>query len=260
MKTQWQKWKRAAALGLGLAVAQVHVVVADPVVFAASSMKTALDDIASAYVADTGQSVVLSHAGSSALARQIDYGAPADVFISANTQWMAYLLDRGKVDRASQFALASNRLALIAPAGWVGELRPAPGFPLSDFLGSGYLAMALVDSVPAGIYGRDALQALGIWDQVVDRVAQTYNARSALRLVATGDAPFGIVFATDAQAEPAVRLLGLFPPSSHEQILYPVARTTSASDTADAFLDYLRSDTAKTILARHGFLSPGWPE
>lgn len=227
---------------------------AEPVtVFAAASLKTALDEIALLF-AETGQGTRISYGGSSTLARQIQFGAPANVFLSANTAWMDRLEADGLIEPGTRLDLLTNRLVLIAAPGVTESPSIAPGFDLAGPLNGGRLAMALIDAVPAGIYGRAALQNLGVWEQVADSVAQADNVRAALILVASGEAPFGIVYATDAEADPRVRVVGTFPYTSHPPIIYPVAivagrQTPAARD----FLDFLRGPRATTVLQRHGF-------
>lgn len=219
-------------------------------VFAAASLKTALDEIAAGFEAATGNTVTLSFAGSSVLARQIGLGAPAQVFISANPEWMDWLADQGRIDPASRRDLVSNRLVLIAPAGH------ASSDPFADLTAStGRIAMALVEAVPAGIYGKAALTHLGLWDQLAPRVVQTDNARAALALVATGALPYGIVYATDARADPRVTQLLTFATDSHPPILYPVAMVSGQESAAARILiDYLSGDEAQAVFVRHGFL------
>lgn len=223
-------------------------------VFAAASLKNALDAINAAWSQEAGKEATISYAGSSALAKQIEEGAPADLFISADLDWMAYLSERDLIDTASERRLLGNRIVLVAPAGSTVELSIAPGFDLAGALGDGRLAMANVDAVPAGRYGKAALESLGVWDGVADKVAQAENVRAALQLVALGEAPLGIVYQTDATAEPGVRVVGSFPEDSHDQIVYPAALTaTSANPAAAAFLDYLQGDAARAIFEGQGF-------
>lgn len=223
-------------------------------VFAASSLKTALDEAAVLFGETAGAQVRISYAGSSALARQIQQGAPAQVFVSASADWMDLLERDGLLADDTRNDLLTNRLALVAAPDIAANLTVAPGFDLAGALGSGRLAMALVEAVPAGIYGKAALQSLGVWDSVAARVAQTDNVRAALRLVAVGEAPLGIVYATDAAAEPRVRLLDLFPADSHPPIRYPAA-ILREGDTpqARAFLAFLTGVDAGAVFARHGF-------
>lgn len=226
----------------------------DVVVFAAASMKTALDPIAESFQAETGHDVAISYAGSNALAKQILDGAPADIFISASVQWMDEVEKGGEVVPGTRADLLGNTLVLVAHDPDAPQASPAPGFDLAGMLGGGKLAMAMVDSVPAGQYGKAALTALGEWDAVAPSVAQADNVRAALALVATGEAPYGIVYATDAAAEPKVHVVGTFPADSHEPVVYPVALLKNAADEADrAFLDMLGSAQANEVFAAQGF-------
>ncbi|KIC33307.1 molybdenum ABC transporter substrate-binding protein [Leisingera sp. ANG-M7] len=225
-------------------------------VFAAASTKTALDEAAASYQAGTGRDVTLSYAGSPALARQIQLGAPADVFISANPGWMDVLQQEGLIDEASRLDLLENRLVLIAHGRNVQPLDLETA-DLARLLGEGRLAMALVDAVPAGIYGKAALTALGLWPDVASKVAQTANVRAALALAASGEVPMGVVYATDARAEAGVAVIAVFPEDSHPPILYPAAAVADGKMAeAKAFLDYLQSPAAREIFLRHGFGVP----
>lgn len=241
-------------------------------IFAAASLKTALDEIAEAWRDRTGGALALSYAGSSALARQIEQGAPADLFVSANAAWMDRLDAAGLLREGSRRDVAGNALVLVAhrdgadPAGdSAGDPAPetlAPGADLVARLDGGRLAMALVDAVPAGIYGRQALTSLGIWEATAPHVAQTDNVRAALALVATGEAPRGVVYATDATPEPRVRIAGVFPAGAHDPIVYPAAAvadpaaTPETVDAALAFLDFLSGPEARAALTRQGFALP----
>lgn len=247
----------ACLAAASLSAAPAAQAAGDVTIFAAASMKNALEEVAAGYEAETGTRVRLSLAGSSALARQIEAGAPADVFISANTGWMDRIEDAGLVVEGSRFDLARNALALVGPAGAAPVALDA-GTDVAALLGEGRLAMALVDAVPAGIYGKAALISLGQWDAVAPKVAQTDNVRSALALVAAGEAPLGVVYATDAHAEPRVAILGLFPESSHAPILYPAAALTDGdAGAAAAFLAYLRGPAGAQALAAQGFIPAG---
>ncbi len=222
-------------------------------VFAAASMKTALDRIAARFSEQTGHAVTRSYAGSSALARQIQLGAPADLFISANPGWMDLLAEGGQIAPDSRFDLAGNSLVLIGPAG------AAPVDLESDLvarLDGGHLAMALVDAVPVGIYGKAALTRLGQWPALAPHVAQADNARATLALVALGAAPLGVVYATDARADPRVTVVAVFPDNSHPPITYPAALTPDAGAPARAFLAALHSPEARAILTEEGFTEP----
>jgi molybdate transport system substrate-binding protein len=229
----------------------------DVVVFAAASLKTALDEIAGAWRAETGKAATISYAASSALAKQIEAGAPADLFISADFAWMDELANANLIRPGSRSNLVGNRIVLVAPADGNVALDVAPGMDLAGALAGGRLAMADPAAVPAGRYGKAALESLGVWDSVSDGVAAAENVRAALALVSRGEAPLGIVYRTDAVADPGVRVVGVFPEGSHPPILYPVA-LIAASTNADAagFLDYLRSEAARAAFAKQGFTIP----
>jgi molybdate transport system substrate-binding protein len=223
-------------------------------VFAAASLKTALDAVNAAWTAETGNEATISYAASSALAKQIEQGAPADVFISADLDWMAYLTDKSLIIPGSAINLLGNDIVLIAPTDSKLEIAVSPGFPLADALGEGKLAMADVKAVPAGKYGKSALEQLGVWTSVEGKVAQAENVRAALKLVATGEATLGIVYATDARAEPAVKVIGTFPADSHKPIIYPVALVASSSTPSAAdFVKFLESEKAASIFTAQGF-------
>jgi molybdate transport system substrate-binding protein len=196
----------------------------------------------------------VSYAASSALARQIEAAAPADLFISADLEWMDYLAARRLIQPGSRVNLLGNRLVLIAPAGSAANFAVDRGMPLARTLGDGRLAMADPDSVPAGKYGKAALEALGAWNAVAARVARAENVRAALALVARGECPLGIVYATDAAAEPKVRVVGAFPTGTHPPIVYPAALTAaSANPAARGFLEFLGSAETKPVFERYGF-------
>lgn len=226
-------------------------------VFAAASLKTALDAIAAKWRTEAGKEVTISYAASSTLAKQIENGAPADLFISADEDWMDYLQQRRLIDRQTRFDLLGNSLVLIAPADGSAAMTIAPGLPLAAMLGDRRLAMADPDSVPAGRYGKAALTALGLWREVAGRIAAAENVRAALLLVARGEAPLGIVYRTDTAAEPAVRIVGTFPPDSHPPILYPMALTIGGSAEASGFAAYLRGPAVRTLFDAQGFTTPG---
>ena len=229
------------------------------VVFAAASLKNALDDVADAYKAETGRAVTVNYAASSALARQIEAGAPADIFFSADLDWMDYLQTRNLIDPATRKTLLGNRLVIVAPRDSAARIDIAAGMDLAGLLGAdGRIAMANVDSVPAGKYAKAALTRLGVWDRVSARVVQADNVRAALAFVARGEAPLGIVYRSDAMAEPGVRVLGVFPEESHPPIVYPVALTAGARNAdAGAFLRYLESDKARPLYEKQGFTFVG---
>jgi len=223
-------------------------------VFAAASLKGTLDDVAAQWRRETGKRATISYAASSALARQIEQGAPAQVFLSADPDWMDYLSDKKLIRPESRSNLLGNRIVLIAPKSAAAAVRIEPGFPLASMLGKGRLAMADVRAVPAGKYGKAALEFLGIWAPVADRVVQAENVRVALVLVARGEAPFGVVYRTDAVADPSVKVIGTFPEESHPPILYPVALTATATHPdAVGFLSHMKSDAARPLFAASGF-------
>ena len=219
-------------------------------VFAAASLKTALDQIAADWQAETGDEVLVSYGGSSALARQIIEGAPADLFLSASIPWMDEIETAGLVREGSRRDLLGNSLILIAH----GAAEPMTDWPTDPvaMLDGGKLAMALVDSVPAGQYGKQALESLDLWDGLEPHVAQSDNVRAALALVATGAAPYGITYASDAIAEPQVSAIYTFPEDSHDPITYPAALISDKA-SARSFLDELSSPEATEIFRANGF-------
>ncbi len=225
-----------------------------PLVLAAASMQEALTEAANRWAALRHPRPVLSFAASSALARQIEAGAKADLFISADEVWMDYVQGKNLLRSGTRARLTENRLVLVAPQSSKVQLRIAPGFPLARALGTGRLAIADPAAVPAGRYGKAALEKLGVWRAVAARIAPAENVRAALALVERGAAPLGVVYATDARASAKVRVVGLFPTSSHPPITYPVALLkTSTNREADVFRHFLTSRQGRAILARHGF-------
>lgn len=226
----------------------------DVMVFAAASMKNALDAVAADFMAETGHTVTISYAGSNQLASQIIEGAPADIFISAAVNWMDAVEAEGLIVEGTRADLLGNTLVLIATGSDAAPVEIGADFDLAALLGDEKLAMALVDSVPAGQYGKAALESLGIWAAVEPSVAQADNVRAALALVASGEAPYGIVYATDAAADDNVTVIGTFPADSHPAIIYPAALLTEAADDADrAFYDALSADGADAHFAAEGF-------
>ena len=223
------------------------------VVFAAASLTDALQEIGAAYGRETGKRVVFSFAASMTLARQIELSAGPDLFISADAESMDYLDQRRRIAKPSRQDLLGNRLVLIAPASSNATLTIGPQMKLAEALRGGRLAMANVETVPAGRYGRAALMALGAWTQVAERLAQGEDVRTALAYVARGEAPLGIVYATDARVEPRVRVVATFPESTHPPIVYPAALTSEASPVAAQFLAYLREPRARAVFERAGF-------
>jgi molybdate transport system substrate-binding protein len=223
-------------------------------VFAAASMKNALDDVDAAYTAKTGVKVAASYAASSVLAKQIDQGAPADIFLSADTDWMDYAVARKIVNETTRTNLLGNSIVLIAPKdSSIGDLTIAQGFDLAKLAGNGKIATGDVNSVPVGKYAKAALEKLGAWQAAAPKFAMAESVRAALILVARGEAVLGIVYATDARVEPGVKTVGTFPADSHHAIIYPVAATTSAGPRAADYLAFLRSQAAKAIFEKYGF-------
>jgi molybdate transport system substrate-binding protein len=237
-----------------LSAIPVTAATANLTVFAAASLKEALDEQARQFEARTGDRIVVSYAASNALARQIEAGAPADLFISADLDWMDFLDQRKLLAPGTRVTLLANTLVLIAPATSNVTLKIGAGFGLASALGGGRLAMANPDSVPAGRYGRSALEALGVWSSVETRIARTENVRAALALVARGEARLGIVYGTDALAEKGVRVVDTFPASTHRPILYPAAVVaTGQAPAARSLLDYLHSPAVASIWEKYGF-------
>lgn len=222
-------------------------------VFAAASLTDVLDELGQEFTRSTGVNVRSSFAASSILARQIEAGANADVYFSADRDWMDYLERRGLIQNSSRHDLLSNRLALIAPADSRVELKIEPGFPLLSALAGGRLATGDPDAVPVGRYARSALMSLGVWNDVVDRLVRAEDVRTALAWVARGEAPMGIVYETDARLEKRVRLIGLFPEDSHPRIMYPVALTKVAGPDAARFVEFVRGDASRAVFESYGF-------
>jgi molybdate transport system substrate-binding protein len=227
-------------------------------VLAAASLHDALDAAIKKWNASSQVPVRVSYAGSSLLAKEIEQGAPADVFISADLKWMDVLQKDGLIDPATRRNLLGNSLVLIAGAEWSkGKVTLSKDTDLKALLGGGHLAMALVDSVPAGIYGKQALTSLGLWNSVKGQVAQAQNVRVALAYVARGEAPLGIVYSTDAAIEPKVKVVGSFPAKTHKPIVYPVAAVKGSHNPAAAkFARFLEGNTAQEVFADYGFVKP----
>jgi molybdate transport system substrate-binding protein len=223
-------------------------------VFAAASMKNALDDIDAAYTAKTGVKFNVSYAASSVLAKQIEQGAPADVFVSADTDWMDYAIAKKTINEPTRVNLLGNSIVLIAPKdSKIENVDIGPGFDLAKLAGDGRIATGDVKSVPVGKYAKAALEKLGAWQAAEPKFAMAESVRAALTLVARGEAPLGIVYSTDAKVEPGVKIVGTFPADSHPAIIYPVAATTTAKPETNDYLAFLRSSTAKAILEKYGF-------
>jgi molybdate transport system substrate-binding protein len=249
--------KRRVWLGLAVAVtmAPASAFAQDGlVIFAAASLKNALDEIAAGWKDSGKPAPKISYAASSALAKQLEQGAPADLFISADTDWMDYVEKKDLIKKDTRVNLLGNKIVLIAPRDSKISVDVKQGFDLAKALAGGKLAMANVDSVPAGKYGKAALEKLGAWDGAKGNIAQAENVRAALLLVSRGEAPLGIVYSTDAAAEPNVRIVGTFPADSYPPIIYPAALTKDTkSPDAKAFLDQLKSNKARPAFEKQGF-------
>jgi molybdate transport system substrate-binding protein len=224
-------------------------------IFAAASLKTALDEIIRDWTRETGMEAKASYAASSALAKQIEQGAPADLFVSADVPWMDYVAEKGLIEPASRVDLLGNALVLVAGEEWRGgDVALKPGVDLAAMLGGGRLAMGDPSTVPAGRYGKAALETLGAWNAVSSRIAAAENVRAALALVSRGEAPLGIVYRTDAKADPSVRVVATFPADLHPPVVYPAARLKGApSPQAEALLKRLASPAARRTFEAAGF-------
>jgi molybdate transport system substrate-binding protein len=223
-------------------------------VFAAASLKNALDEVDNLFTKQSGIKVVSSYAASSSLMKQIEQGAPADVFLSADVDWMDYGSKHNVIKNDTRKDLLGNRLVLIAPKdSKIGNVTIAPGFDLAGLVGSGHIATGDVRAVPAGLYAKAALEKLGIWSSVESKIAMAENVRAALVLVARGEAPLGIVYETDAKVDPSVKIVGVFPEDSHPPIIYPVAMTKDAKPDAAQYLAFLTTPETKAVFERYGF-------
>ncbi|MGH2340969.1 molybdate ABC transporter substrate-binding protein [Segnochrobactraceae bacterium EtOH-i3] len=246
----------ALPLGLGaLGAAQpAHAADQPVVVFAAASLKNALDAVIAGWSKDTGKTATVSYASSSALAKQIEQGAPADIFISADLAWMDYVGKANAIKTDTRENLLGNKLVLVAPADSTATVEIKEGLDLAALLGDGRLAVGQVDSVPAGKYAKTALTNLGIWPSVQGKLAQADNVRAALLLVSRGEAPLGIVYATDAASDKKVKIIGTFPEGSHAPIIYPVAVTASSTNPdADSLYKALHTGPAAAAFTAEGF-------
>jgi molybdate transport system substrate-binding protein len=225
------------------------------VVFAAASMKNALDDIDTAFTAKTGVKVSASYAASSTLAKQIEQGAPADIFVSADTDWMDYAVGKKNINESTRINLLGNSIVLIAPKdSKIDNVTIGPGFDLAKLAGDGKIATGDVKAVPVGKYAKAALEKLGAWQTAEPKFAMAESVRAALTLVARGEAVLGIVYSTDAKVEPGVKIVGTFPADTHPPIIYPVAATATAKPEANDYMSFLRSQAAKTVLEKYGFV------
>jgi molybdate transport system substrate-binding protein len=242
------------ALLLALSGVQAPAQFRDVLVFAAASLKDALDEANSLFLFENGSGVRVSYGASSALAKQIENGAPADVFISADLDWMDYVAERKLIKPDTREKFLGNRLVLVANANSKLSLTIGPNFPLAQALGDSRLAIADPASVPAGKYGKAALEKLGVWSAVADRIAPAENVRAALLFVSRGECPLGIVYRTDAAADPSVRVIATFPANTHPPIVYPMALVaTSTNPDAEAFAMNLRSPSAARLFEKQGF-------
>jgi molybdate transport system substrate-binding protein len=223
-------------------------------VFAAASMKNALDDVDAAYTAKTGVKISASYAASSALAKQIEQGAPADIFVAADTDWMDYAIGKQNINVPTRVDLLGNSIVLIAPKdSRIDNVSIGQGFDLSKLAGDGKIATGDVKAVPVGKYAKAALEKLGAWQAAEPKFAMAESVRAALALVARGEAVLGIVYSTDAKVEPGVKIVGTFPADSHPPIIYPVAATTTAKPEAAGYLAFLKTSAAKAIFEKYGF-------
>jgi molybdate transport system substrate-binding protein len=259
-RRSWLALLTAAVLTLAVGTAPAAARGRDVLVFAAASLKNALDEIAAQWQRESGKKAAISYAASNTLIKQIEQGAPADIFISADLDWMDYGQQKGLIKPDTRSNLLGNRLVLVAPKDSNISANIRPGFDLAALLKGGRLAMGNVDAVPAGKYGKAALEKLGAWDGIKDKIAQAESVRAALLLVARGEAPLGVVYQTDAASDPTVKIVGTFPENTHPPIIYPIALTKeSTSPDASAFLNFIRSPAARPIFERQGFtvLGPG---
>ncbi|MDW9472876.1 molybdate ABC transporter substrate-binding protein [Sinorhizobium meliloti] len=256
--TTRRDWLKAISLALGVVLAGTAFAPAQAAekvtVFAAASLKNALDGINGEWLKQTGKEAIVSYAASSALAKQIEQGAPADVFISADLAWMDYLADKKLIKADTRSNLLGNRIVLVSGKSDAPAVEIEPGLDLAGLLGDGRLAMGAVDSVPAGKYGKAALEKLGLWPNVAGKVAGAESVRAALLLVSRGEAPYGIVYRTDAAADANVKVVGTFPEDSHPPIIYPVAITADSRNAdAAAYLEFVRSPEAAALFQAEGF-------
>jgi molybdate transport system substrate-binding protein len=259
-RRSWLALLTAAVLTLAAGTAPAAGQGRDVLVFAAASLKNALDEISAQWQRESGKKAAISYAASNTLIKQIEQGAPVDILISADLDWMDYGQQKGLIKPGTRSNLLGNRLVLVALKDSNISANIQPGFDLAALLKGGRLAMGNVDAVPAGKYGKAALEKLGAWDGVKDKIAQAESVRAALVLVARGEAPLGIVYQTDAASDPTVKIVGTFPENTHPPIIYPVALTKDAAGAeAMAFLNFLRSAAARAAFERQGFtvLAPG---
>jgi molybdate transport system substrate-binding protein len=250
---------KVCLLWLGLVVNPLYAADAEPVitVYAAVSLTNVLDELGTQYSKETGIGIRLSYGASSTLARQIEAGAKADVFFSADNDWMDYLQERNLINKASRKSLLGNQLVLIAPTTSKVQVKIAPGVALSNILGRERLAIADPVSVPAGKYAKAALIKLGVWESIADKLVRADNVRTALTFVDRMEVPLGIVYETDAMMDNKVRIVDRFPTDSHAPIVYPIALAASATprttSSAEKFIAYLSSEPAQVVFKKAGF-------
>jgi len=250
----WRAPLLAAMLVVAVGLVPAPAAAQDVLVFAAASLKNALDDIGALYQKASGHKVTASYAASSVLAKQVENGAPADVFISADVDWVDYLDQRKLIKPETRINLLGNRLVLVAPKAEAAPLAITNGFPLAQRLGTGRLAVGDPAHVPAGKYARAALEHLGVWSSVADRLAPAASVREALALVSRGEAPFGIVYQTDAGVDPGVAIVGTFPADSYPPVIYPGAIVAgSENPNAVTFLGFLGGPSARSVFEHYGF-------
>lgn len=236
--------------------ASSHADTRELTIFAAASLTNAMQDLGKAYTEKTGVKVTFSFASSSAIAKQIENGAPADMFVSADTEWMDYLQQRGLIDVPTRKDILSNRLVLIAPADSTVKLKIAPGFALAQALGKdGRLSTGDPDFVPAGRYARSALSNLGVWNDVADRLLRAENVRSAMAFVSRGEAPLGIVYLSDVGVDRKVRVVDTFPANSHTPIVYPAALVKGSKPGAQDFFAFIQTSDARAVFEKYGFIN-----
>lgn len=242
-----------AALVLGLSAATVRA--EEVVVFAAASLTNALNEVGAAFAAQTGHTMKPSYAASSALAKQVEQGAPAHVFASADLKWMDYMAEKKLVDPDTRFNLLGNTLVLVAPADSpTSKVEIDPKTDIAALVGTGHVATGNPDSVPVGLYFKQAMQRSGQWEAVRPKIASTDSVRAALAFVERGEVPYGVVYATDAAVSKKVKVVGVFPDTMHDPIVYPFALVAGKeSPAAKALLDYIRSPAAKGVFVKHGF-------
>jgi len=257
MQSKFRTWLAISAMAGAVVVTVVsaQAQTQDILVFGAASLKNALDEADARYQRKTSGKIVVSYGASSALAKQIESGAPADIFISADLDWMDYVAQRKLIKPETRSNFLGNKLVLIAPADSKVTLTIGPNFPLAQTLGNGRLAMADPAFVPAGKYGKASLEALGVWASVSEKVAPAQDVRTALAYVSRGETPLGIVYQTDAAADKGVKIVGAFPETTHPPIIYPMAVTAVSNNPGvGAYMSFLKSSEARSAFEKQGFV------